>query len=229
MSDEKQEHFMLQRDFKETQRRENYRRAEAFLLWKFGSRSHDAMDRDVVHCVGTTMAALLVEFCEKVEEDLLTRMRDYDKVQWDAIEAKVKFGPFAPQTVQLTDAEVEALSKDWPGIRVEAGKYDFFKSSPMMNSPEPRKPMRRHWKDDPGSYTTEELKELQDKEAPVSQGITYGEVERKQPPADINKTPRFAHLSEVGEITAQDAEAMNSSPSNHTLKFDHWTIPKEKP
>ena len=37
MSDNKESpNMMIQRDFKESQRRENYRRAEAFLVWKFG-------------------------------------------------------------------------------------------------------------------------------------------------------------------------------------------------
>ena len=74
---------------------------------------------------GMDWPSLFVEFCEKVEEQLLARMSDYDKVYFDNLEAKAKFGPFTPQTVQLTDAEVEALSKDWPGIRVEAGEYEW--------------------------------------------------------------------------------------------------------
>lgn len=36
------------------------------------------------------------------------------------------------------------------------------------------------------------------------------------------------HLSEVGELTEDDVKAFESQPSNPTLKFDHWSIPKEK-
>ena len=62
-----------------------------------------------------------------------------------------------------------------------------------------------------------------------SVGITYGEIERKDAPKNINNTPRFVHLSEVSELTAEDMKALDSAPYNPTLKFDYWSIPKEKP
>lgn len=46
----------------------------------------------------------------------------------------------------------------------ECTNPDFFKSPPMMYAGTAREPMRRHWKDDPSAYCTDELKELQAKE-----------------------------------------------------------------
>jgi len=137
MSDKKkpfqrmQDEMMLQIDFKEKQRRENYRRAEAFLLWKFGPMYDEA--RRFLRGSGMDWPSLFVEFVEKVEEDLLARMRDYDKTFWENNQAKAQFGPFVPQTIQLTDAETEALSKDWPGIRIEAGKYEWTPGKPLKD------------------------------------------------------------------------------------------------
>lgn len=34
------------------------------------------------------------------------------------------------------------------------------------------------------------------------------------------------HLSEVGELTADDMKEIAETPPNPTLKFDHWSIPK---
>jgi hypothetical protein len=127
--------MMLQIDFKEKQRRENYRRAEAFLLWKFGPMYDEA--RRFLRGSGMDWPSLFVEFVEKVEEDLLARMRVYDKTFWENNQAKAQFGPFATMDENA-----------------------FLKYSPMLNSQEPRKPMRRHWKDDPNAYSPEELEKL---------------------------------------------------------------------
>ena len=74
--------MMLQIDHKDAQRRQNYRRAEAFLLWKFGSAGYDDVRR-IPKGSGMDWPSLFVEFVEKVEEDLLARMRDYEKVHFD--------------------------------------------------------------------------------------------------------------------------------------------------
>ena len=136
MSDEKKpfqkmgDEMMLQIDHKDAQRRQNYRRAEAFLLWKFGPAYDDV--RRFLKGSGMDWPSLFVEFVEKVEEELLARMSEYDKVYFCNLEAKAKLGAFMPTTFFS----------------------DFLKSPPMMDSPEPRKPMRRHWKDDPYAYTS---------------------------------------------------------------------------
>jgi hypothetical protein len=36
------------------------------------------------------------------------------------------------------------------------------------------------------------------------------------------------HLSEIGEFTLDDMENLKDTPPNSTLKFDHWSIFKEK-
>ena len=40
--------------------------------------------------------------------------------------------------------------------------------------------------------------------------------------------PTTIHLSEIGEFTLSDMESLKDAPANPTLKFDHWSIPKEK-
>lgn len=44
----------------------------------------------------------------------------------------------------------------------EGTNPDFYKSPPMMYAGEERKPIRRHWKDDPTAYSPEELKHFQE-------------------------------------------------------------------
>ena len=128
---------LLQIDHKRRQKEQNYRRAEAFLLWKLGTAGYDEARR-FLRGSGMDWPSLFVEFCEKVEEEILARMRDYDKVYFDNLGAKAKLGAFMPTTFFS----------------------DFLKSPPMMDSPEPRKPMRRHWKDAPYEYSPEELEKL---------------------------------------------------------------------
>ena len=43
--------------------------------------------------------------------------------------------PFT-QTIQLSDAEAADLSKDWPGIRVEAGRYEWTAGEPLKDCKE---------------------------------------------------------------------------------------------
>ena len=139
MSDKKQEQFLIQKDFKESQRRDNYRRAEAFLLWKFGTRAYDDARR-FLKGSGTDWPSLFVEFCELVEEELLARTRHYEEAAYKDVMIKLACDQFKA-----------VMSAD-----------DFIKSPPMMDSSEPRKPMRRHWKDDPGAYSLDELKHFQE-------------------------------------------------------------------
>jgi hypothetical protein len=90
--DKKKEQFMLQRDRKESQRRENYRRAEAFLYWKVGEHIHE-LNREFRGAPFGDFASLLVEFAEKVEEDLLERMRYIEELYFKDIQLKAMIGP----------------------------------------------------------------------------------------------------------------------------------------
>jgi hypothetical protein len=99
MSDEKKTpEMMLQIDHKDRQRRENYRRAEAFLLWKLGTVGYDDARR-FLRGSGMDWPSLFVEFVEKVEEDLLARMGVYDKTFWENMRAKAELVPFSPLTM----------------------------------------------------------------------------------------------------------------------------------
>ena len=40
--------------------------------------------------------------------------------------------------------------------------------------------------------------------------------------------PQFIHISEVGEVTKEDMESMESTPHNPTLKFYHCSTERDK-
>ena len=82
MNDNKETMWMMQQDFKESQHRENYRRAEAFLVWKMGGPVLDDLRRQFRGAPFGDLESLLVEFCEKVEEDLLARTRYIEELHW---------------------------------------------------------------------------------------------------------------------------------------------------
>ncbi len=101
------EEQMLQLDPKDRQRRENYRRAEAFLLWKLGSHGYDEARR-FLRGSGMDWHSLFVEFVEKVEEDLLARMADYDKVHFEYLDLKMKTG-IDPLTIPIGGSVLEKV------------------------------------------------------------------------------------------------------------------------
>ncbi len=88
MSDNKESpNMMIERDFKESQRRENYRRADAFLTWKFGPMRYEV--DSFIKGSGMDWPSLFVEFCEKVEEDLLARTRQIEELYWKTETLKI--------------------------------------------------------------------------------------------------------------------------------------------
>ena len=88
MNDEnKTPEMMLQIDHKRAQRKHNYRRAEAFLLWKFGN-NYDHV-QDSLRGSGMDWPSLFVEFVEKVEVDLLARTRKIEELYWDTENLKM--------------------------------------------------------------------------------------------------------------------------------------------
>lgn len=97
MSEEKktsqkmQDEMMLTVDHKRVQHEQNYRRAAAFLKWKLGP-AYDEADRFLR---GSRMdwPSLFVEFAEKVEEDLLKRMRYIEELHFKDIQLKAMIGP----------------------------------------------------------------------------------------------------------------------------------------
>ncbi len=102
MSDEnKTPEMMLQIYPKDRQRRDNYRRAEAFLLWKLGSHGYDDARRFLLGS-GMDWPSLFVEFVEKVEDDLLARMRDYEDAAWKSIMANTICNS-TPQYIHLSE------------------------------------------------------------------------------------------------------------------------------
>jgi hypothetical protein len=107
MNDNKETMWMMQQDFKESQRRENYRRAEAFLTWKFGSMRYE-VDR-FIKGSGMDWPSLFVEFCEKVEEELLTRTRHIEELHFDTMNLKAMTStvvPFMYQEKEKVDGKV---------------------------------------------------------------------------------------------------------------------------
>lgn len=80
---------MIQIDHKRAHHEQNYRRAEAFLLWKLGGAGYDEARR-FLRGSGMDWPSLFVEFVEKVEEELLARLSDYDKVHSDWLDTKAK-------------------------------------------------------------------------------------------------------------------------------------------
>ena len=88
MNDEnKTPEMMLQIDHKRAQKEQNYRRAEAFLLWKLGPAYDDA--HRFLRGSGMDWPSLFVEFCEKVEEALFARVEQIEKLHWDTELLKV--------------------------------------------------------------------------------------------------------------------------------------------
>ena len=95
MSDNKESpKMMIERDFKESQRRENYRRAEAFLTWKFGPMRYEV--DSFLKGSGMDWPSLFVEFCEKVEEDLLARTRYIEELHFDSMNLKAMTSTVTP-------------------------------------------------------------------------------------------------------------------------------------
>ena len=92
MSENKTPEMMLQIDHKRAQREHNYRRAEAFLLWKLGGAGYDDACR-FLRGSGMDWPSLFVEFCEKVEEELLTRMRYYEEAAYNNVMAEAMCNP----------------------------------------------------------------------------------------------------------------------------------------
>ena len=65
--------------------------------------------------------------------------------------------------------------------------------------------------------------------------ILNGEMERmlnysNQRNVDLLRTtaikPTMIHLSEIGEVTKEQIDALATHPPDSTLKFDHWSISK---
>jgi hypothetical protein len=71
---------------KENQRRQNYQRAEAFLRWKFGNNYYHI--EDSIRGSGEDWPSLFVEFVERVEADLLSRMQYIEQAHWDTVMMK---------------------------------------------------------------------------------------------------------------------------------------------
>jgi hypothetical protein len=71
---------------KENQRRQNYQRAEAFLRWKFGSNYYHI--EDSIRGSGENWPSLFVEFVERVEADLLSRMQYIEQLHLDTVMLK---------------------------------------------------------------------------------------------------------------------------------------------
>lgn len=139
----KEQTMILKIDYKRAQREQNYRRAEAFLIWKFGPMWDDA--RRFLRGSGMDWPSLFVEFVDKVEEDLLARTATIEKLRWDAENLK---------------ASAFACPTSWP-----ADTFGDFMKSPLSPIPaSPRQPFRKHWKDDPTAYSPEELKKLRDED-----------------------------------------------------------------
>ena len=166
---------MLQIDHKRAQRDQNYRRAEAFLLWKLGGAGYDEARR-FLRGSGMDWSSLFVEFVEVVEKDLLERMRYYEETAYSDVMAKIACNP-QPQFIHLSEigevteemAKAMAAAPANPTLKfdhwsTEKSADDFFKSPLMGYAGEARKPMRRHWKDDPGAYSPEELKKLKEED-----------------------------------------------------------------
>ena len=157
---------MLQIDHKQRQKEQNYRRAEAFLLWKFGPMYDEA--RRFLRGSGMDWPSLFVEFVEKVEEELLAQMRGYEETAYNTTMAQLAYNT-KPQFIHLSEvgevteemAKAMAAAPANPTLKFDHWSTDDFFKSPLMGyAGEARKSMRRHWKDDPGAYATEELEKL---------------------------------------------------------------------
>jgi len=82
---------MLTIDHKRVQHEQNYRRAAAFLKWKLGP-AYDEADR-FLRGLRMDWPSLFVEFAEKVEEDLLERMRYIEELHFKDIQLKAMIEP----------------------------------------------------------------------------------------------------------------------------------------
>lgn len=96
---------------KKTQREQNYRRAEAFLLWKFGPMWDDA--RRFLRGSGMDWPSLFVEFCERVEEELLARTRHYEEAAYNNVMAQAMCNP-RPQVISFADADALTVRLNGP-------------------------------------------------------------------------------------------------------------------
>ena len=103
---------MCKIDHKGKQRQENYRRADAFLTWKFGPMRH-AVDQ-CLRGSGMDWPSLFVEFIEVVEKELLDRMREYDNVWMENLKLKMETGftPIQLIPMELLDKENKAKDKE---------------------------------------------------------------------------------------------------------------------
>lgn len=82
--------------------------AEAFASWM----------GDELPANDEELRAMLWVFGEILNGHMERMLNDSSRLQ-SALLATMPF----TQTIQLSDAEAADLSKDWPGIRVEAGRY----------------------------------------------------------------------------------------------------------
>ena len=82
--------------------------AESFASWM-----HDDLPAN-----REELWAMLWVFGEMLNGEMERMLNVSNRLQSDLLATM----PFT-QTIQLSDAEAAGLSKDWPGIRVEAGRY----------------------------------------------------------------------------------------------------------
>ena len=99
------------KDSQERQRRENYHRAEAFLVWKLGMTGFREVN-DLVRRGSRgedTLNSLFVEFVERVEQDLLERVRIIEDQHFKAINLR-----FETQTMpcMFTKEDIERLQEN---------------------------------------------------------------------------------------------------------------------
>jgi hypothetical protein len=86
------------------------RAADLFASWMGNERLFPANDEELL--------ATLWVFGEMLNGEMERMLNVSNRLQSDLLATM----PFT-QTIQLSDAEAAGLSKDWPGIRVEAGRY----------------------------------------------------------------------------------------------------------
>lgn len=77
------------------------------------------------------LRAMLWTFGEILNGEMERMLNVSNRLQSDLLATL----PFT-QTIQLSDAEAADLSKDWPGIRVEAGRYEWTAGKPLKDCKE---------------------------------------------------------------------------------------------
>ena len=77
------------------------------------------------------LRAMLLVFGEILNGEMERMLNVSNRLQSDLLATL----PFT-QTIQLSDAEAADLSKDWPGIRVEAGRYEWTAGEPLKDCKE---------------------------------------------------------------------------------------------